>query len=75
MSLRYVMRKHLAKLKSEARKPYIKEKLNRLAVLNTRSVPLTVEEEIERQFLFMTLPHVVKQTEIEELLVKIEELV
>ena len=72
------IKQYLACLKKEASLPDVKMKIQRLAELNVSylilpsSQPLTHEEEVERQFLRLTLPHVSRIGEISDLLKKLK---
>ncbi|MDB5194512.1 MAG: hypothetical protein JWN50_526 [Parcubacteria group bacterium] len=66
--------KYLGILRREASLEETQLKLDRLAFLNLRSTgaladdPLTAEEEVERRFLSLTLPHASRRGEISDLL-------
>lgn len=71
MAIQHQIKWYLAEQKKRASLPSVRKKIQRLAELNVRSVhkiSLTTEEEIERQFLSKTLPHVTMRGEIEDLL-------
>lgn len=65
---------HLGVLRKEASLEAVRGKLDRLATLNCRSIGqiaggvLTTEEEVERRFLSLTLPHASRRGEIKDLL-------
>ena len=73
MAIQHQIKHYLAQQKKRAQLPSVRKKIQRLAELNVRSVgqastPLSAEEEIEREFLSKTLPHVKMRGEIEDLL-------
>ena len=76
MAIQHQIKLFLAQQKKRASLPSVRRKIQRLAELNVRSVgvkapALSKEEEVEREFLSRTLPHVRMRGEIADLLKKL----
>ena len=77
MAIEHQIRQYLARQRKLVSTTGTRKKLQRLAELNVRSTgaklpPLNERENIEREFLGLTLPHVRMRGEIESLLKKLK---